>query len=209
MATIEDRGQGNVIDLPADIPGKLEIAIHGHRNRVRIGAGSRFPRATLEIRGNDCRIDIGEGCVLIGEFRCRESRTELVIGDATTSMNLKITMHEAGRITIGDDCMFSGDVRMDVSDMHSIIDVASGLRINPPADIAIGRHVWVGYGVYVMKGVSIGPDCVVGACSVVTHDVPANSLAVGTPAKVIRGGITWDRKCLPMDASVGTVARSA
>jgi len=199
MATIDDRGQGNVVDVPTDIQGKLEITLHGNRNRVRIGAGSRFPRATIEVRGSDCEIDIGERCVLIGEFRCREAGTRLVIGAGTTSMNLKITLHEAGSITIGDDCMFSGDVRMDVSDMHSIIDAASGRRINPPADIAIGRHVWIGYGVYVMKGVGIGPDCVVGACSVVTHDLPAGSLAVGAPAKVIRSGITWDRKCLPMD----------
>jgi maltose O-acetyltransferase len=56
-------------------------------------------------------------------------------------------------------------------------------RIEP---IRIGERVWIGSDVTVTRGVTIGDDAVVGARSVVTRDIPPRSLAVGTPAKVVR-----------------------
>lgn len=52
--------------------------------------------------------------------------------------------------------------------------------------ITVGNNVWIGAGVSVLPGVTIGDNCVIGAGSVVTRDIPANSLAVGNPCKVIR-----------------------
>lgn len=53
-------------------------------------------------------------------------------------------------------------------------------------DVLIGRDVWIGAGTLIMPGVTIGDCCVVAAGSVVTHDVPSNSLVAGVPARVIR-----------------------
>ena len=121
---------------------------------------------------------------------------DLSIGSKTTWMNVFISFHEQGQINIGEDCMFSGDIRMDVSDMHSIIDIKSGNRINPAKNIHIGSHVWVGQGVFITKGVGIGDNVIIGAKSVVSKNIPSESLAVGVPAKVIRKGVTWDRRRL-------------
>jgi len=52
--------------------------------------------------------------------------------------------------------------------------------------VTIGDNVWLGAGVYVMPGVTIGENCIVGAGSIVTKDIPANSVAIGNPAKVIK-----------------------
>jgi maltose O-acetyltransferase len=52
--------------------------------------------------------------------------------------------------------------------------------------ITIGDNVWIGGGASIMPGVSIGDDSVIGAGSVVTRDVPPRSLAVGSPAKLLR-----------------------
>lgn len=52
--------------------------------------------------------------------------------------------------------------------------------------IRVGNNVWFGGGVKVLPGVTIGDNCVIGAGSVVTHDIPANSLAYGNPCQVIR-----------------------
>ncbi|MCX8228287.1 MAG: acyltransferase, partial [Sulfitobacter sp.] len=113
--------------------------------------------------------------------------------------------HESGTITLGDDCMLSGDITMDVSDMHSILDVESGIRINPPRDILIGDHVWLAQGVRIMKGSQIGQDCIIGSRALVCSSIPANSLAVGTPARVVRSGVTWDRRRIPasVDPEIG------
>ena len=54
------------------------------------------------------------------------------------------------------------------------------------ADIHIGKYVWIGAHVKILKGVTIGDNAVIGAGAVVTKDIPANSIAVGSPAKVIK-----------------------
>ena len=53
-------------------------------------------------------------------------------------------------------------------------------------DIHIGNKVWIGAGVVITKGVTIGDNSVVAAGAVVTHDIPANVIAAGVPAKVIK-----------------------
>ena len=200
VTRIDDRGRGNQVEVADDAQGELEIAVHGNGNRIVIGRGCRFPKFRIEIRGDDCVLEIGPRCVLKGYFIFRTNLARVTIGAATTTMSQRLTMHEPGEIRVGEDCMFADEVSMDCSDMHSIIDVASGNRINPPADIVIGDHVWVGYGVYLMKGVRVGSHSVIGARSVVTNNVPAHCVAAGNPARVVRTGVTWDRRRLPWPA---------
>lgn len=194
---LQDQGQRNRIEIPPETPGNLHVSVQGDDNVLRIGAGCRFPNLRIDIRASGCEIDIGASCVLIGEIHCREGGTRLFVGEKTTTMGVKITMHEPGTIRIGRDCMFAGDVRMDTSDMHSILDMATGERLNPAADVVVGDHVWLGYGVYLMKGVTVGAGSIVGTGAVVTQDVPAHCLAAGMPARVIRTNVSWDRRRLP------------
>lgn len=115
---------------------------------------------------------------------------ELRIGDRVTATGmLQIIAHES--IVIEDDVMFATNVficdglhgfeRGDVPYKYQGI-----FRIAP---IHIGRGSWLGQNVVVMPGVTIGACAIVGANSVVTKDVPAHSVAVGSPAKVTR---RWD-----------------
>ncbi|MCZ0963459.1 acyltransferase [Paracoccus benzoatiresistens] len=113
-------------------------------------------------------------------------------------MQLMLHMHESSQIIIGRDCMFSGGIWMDSSDNHSILDVASGKRINPCKPITIGDHVWVGRQSTILKGSVIGSHSVIGAGSMVRGVIPPNCIAAGSPAKVIRTGVTWDRRRLPV-----------
>ncbi len=57
------------------------------------------------------------------------------------------------------------------------------------APIIIGENCWIGANVRICKGVTIGDNSIVAACSVVTKDVPANSIVAGNPAKVVKTGI--------------------
>jgi acetyltransferase-like isoleucine patch superfamily enzyme len=115
------------------------------------------------------------------------------IGENTTFTQVGISLHEPGQVVVGRDCMFSIDIHMDPSDMHPIYDRATGERLNPPQDIHIGDHVWLGARVLVMKGAKIGSGSIIGAGSIVAGEIPENALAVGTPARVVRENVVWTR----------------
>lgn len=167
----------------------------GQENVISIGEGSQVDR--IIINGHRNSIKIGARCKIAGQIVIKCSDGLVEIGDFTTSMGVMIHMHEASSIVIGQDCMFSGGIWLDTSDNHSIIDVKTGRRINPCKPIEIGDHVWVGRMVTILKGAVIGKDCIIGAGSLVKGSIPPNSIAAGSPAQVVRSGVTWDRRRLP------------
>ncbi len=196
---IADSGRGNRIEVDPSVQrtGGLRIVIQGDDNQLRIGPGVRLGSGLIELRNSRGWLEIGAKALINGQLRLRADDARLEIGGETTMMQAIITLHEAGRIVLGRDCMLSGEITMDVSDMHSILDAATGARINPPEDIEIGDHVWLGHGVRVLKGARIGADCVIGSRALVTGAIPGGSIAVGMPARVVRSGVTWDRRRLP------------
>lgn len=196
---IHDAGKNNKINIPdsVNVFGAFKVVVSGSNNTINISPETRLGNGIIEIRNNNSKIDIGARCLINGQLRCRENNTNIVIGDDTTIMNAIITLHEAGCIQLGEDCMLSGDIIMDVSDMHSIIDVQSGRRINPPMDILIDRHVWIAQGAHIMKGAKIGENSIIGAKSLVNSSIPSGCVAAGVPARVIKNGVTWDRRRLP------------
>lgn len=198
---ILNRGSNNDIQVHDSVikAGSMKIVIEGSNNILSIGADTTLGNGLIEIRNHHSTISIGKKCLINGSLRCRASETLLSIGDMTTMMSAQITLHEKGCITIGEDCMLSGDIKMDVSDMHSIVDANTGKRINPPRDIYIERHVWIGQGVHILKGATVGHDSILGAKALVSSSIPSNSIAIGVPAKVVKSGISWDRKLMPTD----------
>jgi acetyltransferase-like isoleucine patch superfamily enzyme len=91
------------------------------------------------------------------------------------------------RVTIGDRCAISWDVRITDCDYHKL-DGANWI-----APVVIGNDVWIAAGATILKGVTIGDGSVVAAGALVTHDVPPRSLVAGVPAKVIREDVKWQR----------------
>lgn len=95
-----------------------------------------------------------------------------------------------GRVTIGDYTLLGANVTIADNDMHSV--KPENRRYNndssdiPAKNILIERNVWIGADAYICKGVTIGENTVIGAKSVVTKSLPANCVAAGIPAKVIK-----------------------
>ena len=85
-------------------------------------------------------------------------------------------------VSIGDDCVFAPNVRLIAHDASTKL-VAGATRLGT---VRIGQRCFLGDSVIVLPGVAIGDDCVIGAGSVVTRDVPAGSVAAGNPARVVK-----------------------
>lgn len=90
----------------------------------------------------------------------------------------------AQEIVIGNNCMFAANCYVSDSDWHGIYNRTRPFRCTSPVRLA--DNVWLGEGTIVCKGVQIGENSVIGAGSVVTRDIPANVVAAGNPAKVIK-----------------------
>lgn len=98
--------------------------------------------------------------------------------------NHNLTILDVCKVTIGSNVMFGPNVM--ISTATHPIDAIERRSTESGSPITIGNDVWLGGNVSVLSGVNIGDNCVIGAGSVVTKDIPANSVAVGNPCKVIR-----------------------
>lgn len=90
----------------------------------------------------------------------------------------------ATSITIGDDCMMAQNVCITDADWHGLYDRSA--QIGSTEEVTIEDNVWIGDSVMVCKGVHIGENAVIGAGSIVTRDIPANAIAAGNPAAVVK-----------------------
>lgn len=108
----------------------------------------------------------------------------------------ELRLWEFRDIYIGNDVMFSWHVMLFTSDGHSVIN-SSGDLTNVPEDIVISDHVWVGQGVKILKGSFINKNNVIAMNSLISkqHN-EQNVLIAGTPGKVIKSEIRWERKRL-------------
>ena len=107
---------------------------------------------------------------------------KLEIGDGVF-INYGASLSSHKLVRIGDGCQIGSHACLMDNDYHSVEDRERPCESKP---IILGRNVWLGVRVIVLKGVVIGDNAVIGAGSVVTRDIPANCLAAGVPAKIIR-----------------------
>ncbi len=93
---------------------------------------------------------------------------------------------EGAGIRIGRDGLFGANVEIFDSDFHDLDPPRRTAGTQETAPVEIGDNVFVGMGVRILKGSTIGDDSVIGAGSVVTGAIPAGVIAAGNPARVIR-----------------------
>lgn len=196
---IDDRGKGNVIEVKDGFPldQTLFVRFLGDNNIVRIGDHFRG-RAAKIVLGEGSVIQIGDDCALgAAEFFADQGALIRVGSHSSFNSTCQVNAHEKSIISIGVSCLFGQENFISSSDMHSIIDIETGKRINPPKDIVLGDRVWVAKSCTILKGSVVGAGSIIGAGAVLTGEVPENCLAVGSPARVVRRGVTWDHRLLP------------
>jgi carbonic anhydrase/acetyltransferase-like protein (isoleucine patch superfamily) len=174
------------LELHPDASSNLAVARYQLEAgaRLRIGAGvvtERLPGRLHFSLGPGALVEIGDGAWL---------RTE--VGE------IHLVAFEGARLRVGPECLLNGchlSAKQEVtlgrktnvgmgsrvfdSDQHDFDDE----RMERSAPVTMGDHVWVASDVTVLRGVSIGDHSIVGACSLVTRDIPPHSVAFGQPAE--------------------------
>lgn len=164
--------------------GKIFI---GKGNRFKIKTSRRYSKGTLVI-GNQNRFGYppgpgGEtGEILL---QTRTEKAQISIGDrAYFNNNVAIIANLS--IEIGDDFLCGDHVSIYDCNQHNLFPVDRHSPCNVAQPVTIGNNVWIGTNVIVLSGVHIGDNAIIGAGSVVTRDVPPNTVAAGNPAKPLK-----------------------
>ena len=181
------------------------VYVKGNNNSLIIKNPKCNMDFTCLILGNNNKVIVEEGCILKNLYICIEEDNNEIIIKKDTLICGKTEMYclEGSKIHIGESCMFSTNVYFTTSDRHSILN-ESGKRINKPGDIIIKDHVWLGYSTTLLKGTTVAENCIVGANSVVTKSflMPGCAIA-GSPAKVVKENINWDKARFPIEENYG------
>ena len=162
---------------------------------IKIGRGSSIAwRRVRNVRGNS--LLIGENSIVHADISFEKAGGEIRIGNRCFIGRSHLVCYRS--LVIGDDVIMSWGVTIVDHDSHSInwqerrddvVDWAKGQKNwkhVAHASVVVKDKAWIGFNVSILKGVTIGEGAVIGACSVVTRDIPQYSLAVGNPAKVVR-----------------------
>ena len=127
---------------------------------------------------------IGEGCYIEPPFHANWGGKHIHFGNYVY-VNFNGTFVDDTHIYVGDYTMFGPNVVIATAG-HPILPELRERVYQYNAPVRVGRNCWLGAGVIVVPGVTIGDNTVVGAGSVVTKDLPANVVAAGNPCKILR-----------------------
>lgn len=184
--------KGNQIVWGCTKVKKTQIVMVGKENYVEIGEHSLLKECQITILGNQCHVKIAANTVLNGvRIWCEDDGSAVLLGaDGLMMGNVQLAATEGKKIIIGNGFLFSDDICIRTGDSHSILN-ADGKRVNPAGDVKLGDHVWIGNQAIVLKGVTVGNNCVIGSGSVVTRKFSDNVAIAGNPAKIVKENIDW------------------
>lgn len=129
-------------------------------------------------------VEIGEGVYLEPPFHANWAGHHVHMGKNVYA-NFNLTLVDDGEIYIGDYTMIGPNVTIATAGHPVLPELRQeAYQFNIP--VHIGKNVWIGAGVIILPGVTVGDNTVIGAGSVVTKDIPSDVVAVGNPCRVLR-----------------------
>lgn len=167
----------------ADDPEIAAMSQHAQRLCHRINTADPTDREALRLLFEELLGEFAERAEIRPPFRC-DYGFQTTIGPRTFA-NFGLVVLDVARVAIGADVQIGPNVQL-LTATHPLEPTPRRDKWESAEPITIGDNVWLGGGVIVCPGVTIGADTVVGAGSVVTRDLPAGVVAVGSPAWVVR-----------------------
>jgi len=170
--------------------GRMNLSFSGRNNMIYIDQNAPV-EGEISFPGNNAKAWVFGGVDHLRLSAGIYEGAEFIWGFGSTSFGVRTWVYDHTSLHIGGDCLLSEGVTIRTSDHHSIIDLEDMRQVNFPADIMIGKHVWIASDVSIAKGVSIGDGSIVGARAYVTKPIGAFEAWVGVPAKKVRENCSW------------------
>jgi maltose O-acetyltransferase len=149
-----------------------------HFNRTSFDQAAARRERLHELLG-----ELGEGAEVMAPFEC-DYGYQITVG-ARTFINYGVVILDAAAVTIGEDVQIGPRVQL-LTALHPLEAGPRRRGIETALPVSIGDGAWLAAGVIVCPGVSVGAEAVVGAGSVVTRDLPARHLCLGSPCRPVR-----------------------
>lgn len=127
---------------------------------------------------------VGDNCYIEPPLHANWAGKRVRLGNCFYA-NFNLTLVDDAPITFGDHVMIAPNVTITTA-THPICPELREKALQYNREVVIGNNVWIGANVTILPGVKIGDNSVIGACSMVNHDIPANVIAYGTPCRVVR-----------------------
>lgn len=171
------------------------IELAGVDNIIVLAPNVRLSRVSIVVRGSGNLIYIGENSRLISVIIkvVGEGNTIAVGRDVTVESGTLLCERTGQSLLVGDDCMASNGVVVRTTDHHGIFVRSTGERLNAPADVVIGSHVWLGNGCRINKGTRIGSGAVIGQMAIASGTLEPHCVYAGVPARKLREDVVWSR----------------
>ncbi len=182
MTQTERMNAGMIYDPGADEIMSVQIP---YQVKLReFNALSQTDYAGKEKYMKEVFAECGENCYIELPFYANWGGHHVHFG-SNIYANFELTLVDDGEIFVGDCVLFGPHVTVATAN-HPVNPELRAKSYQYNKDVHIGRNVWIGANTVIVPGVTIGENCVIGAGSVVTKDIPPNTVAVGTPCRVLR-----------------------
>ncbi len=196
---VQDNGLSNVYDIDKIKKYGISLKIEGNNNKIFLKDNAQIKNnLKIQIFGSNNEINLGN--IIIGRNLdilmayppLETNGSKIIIGDTSRFVDVRIMLLENNsKCKIGEDCMFSENVFLHLSDTHSIFDLDGNL-INYGGDVEIKDRVWVGRDALILKNAKLEHDTIVGARAVVSKKFDeSNIIIAGNPSKIIKRGTKW------------------
>lgn len=194
LSAYEDDQNNRIVYDGPDLPG-VRIEFTGSGNTLSVSKDARIAKLTVmfDCDNGTMSIDGSRFGSFSGFVRVGQDSTVRLGQNVTTTNTCVISAVEGTSVVIGNDVMLASENEIRADDGHAIFDVHSEKRVNHSEDITVGNHVWLAKRAVLLGGARIGDGSVIGFGSLVSSSIPNNCVAVGTPARVVRRDVAWER----------------